>query len=91
MKGDTITWSEATRRQSARKAFGFGRKPFVSPYLFVKHECRAFWSSSRLVHQCTYRSLSDWLVSHCCYAGIQIGRAALPRYFRLGKTVAVVG
>jgi hypothetical protein len=50
MKGDTITRPDAARRQSARKAFGFVRKPFVNPDLFVKNECRAFWPSSRVVH-----------------------------------------
>jgi hypothetical protein len=50
MKGDTITRSNAARRQYARKAFGFGRKRFVSPGIFVKHECRTFWPSLRLVH-----------------------------------------
>jgi hypothetical protein len=50
MKGDAITRSDPTRRQSARKEFGFGRKPFVSPDLFAKDECRAFWPSSRVVH-----------------------------------------
>jgi|HubBroStandDraft_2_1064218.scaffolds.fasta_scaffold434365_1 hypothetical protein len=42
MKGDAITRPDAARRQSAREAFGFGRKPLVSPDLFVKDECRAF-------------------------------------------------
>jgi hypothetical protein len=43
MKGDAITRFDAVRRQSAREAFGFGRKPFVCPHFFVKDEGRAFW------------------------------------------------
>jgi hypothetical protein len=66
MKGDAITRSDATRRQSARKAFGFGRKPFVSPDLFVKDESRTFWPRLRLVHQSTHWiHFLHWLVSRC--------------------------
>jgi hypothetical protein len=43
MKGDAITRFDAVRRQSAREAFGFGRKPFISPHFSVKDEGRAFW------------------------------------------------
>jgi hypothetical protein len=50
MKGDAITRSDAACREAARKAFGFGRKSFVSPNLFVKDERRALWPSLRLAH-----------------------------------------
>jgi hypothetical protein len=63
MKGDAVTRSDAARCQSARKAFGLRRKPFVSPNFFVKDECRAFGPSLRLVHQSTRWSHFHWLVS----------------------------
>jgi hypothetical protein len=43
MNGDAITGPDAARRQSACKALGFRRKPFVCPHFFVKDEGRAFW------------------------------------------------
>jgi hypothetical protein len=63
MKGDAITRFDAVRRQSARKALGFGRKPLVSPEFFVKDECHVFWPSLRLAHQSTCWSHFHWLVS----------------------------
>jgi hypothetical protein len=50
MKGDAITRFDAARRQSVCKVFGFSGKPFVSPNLFVKDECRTFWPCLCVVH-----------------------------------------
>jgi hypothetical protein len=63
MQGDAITGFNAARRQPARHALGFRGKPFVSPGLVVKHQCRAFRPSLRLVRQGIHWSHFHWLVS----------------------------